>query len=279
MRPDLERRIAEIAADRESGASEILDRTLAVLRDAIAALDDLDTVAAALRAAQPSMAPVWNATTAALATRTDPQALDRFAHRVARAPEALARFAAGVLGIGVPPAACVRIVTFSYSRSVLQVLERLARARPIHVACAEGRPVYEGRRMAARLAAAGIPVTFLTDAAMGHALADAHEVVVGADAVTPDWFLNKSGTRLLAVSAAAAGAGLTVVASRDKFLDQETGDRLAIRHGTAAEVWPRAPAGVTVLNPYFERIPLGLVAAIICDTGVVPPVEVGNMSL
>jgi translation initiation factor 2B subunit (eIF-2B alpha/beta/delta family) len=277
MRPDLERRIAEIAADRESGASEILDRAIAVLRDASA--DDLDTVAAALRAAQPSMAPVWNATKAALATRTDPQALDRFARRVARAPEALARFAAGLLGIGVPSGASVRIVTFSYSRSVLHVLERLARERPIHVACAEGRPVCEGRRMASRLAAAGIPVTFLTDAAIGHALADADEVVVGADAITPEWFLNKSGTRLLAAAASAAGAGLTVIASRDKFLDQPTGDGLPIRHGPAAEVWEGAPARVTVQNPYFERVPLRLVGAIICDTGVLSPDEVQNMSV
>ena len=274
MRPELEKRIARIAADRESGASEILDDVIGTLREAIVGGDDLTALAAALREAQPSMAPVWHATNAALATATDPQSLDRFAHRVARAPEALARYAVDLLCLGHPPGAWLGIVTISYSRSVLRVLERLARERSVYVACAEGRPAYEGRRMAVGLAAAGIPVTVLTDAAVGHALTDAHAVLVGADAVTPEWFLNKSGTRMLAASAAQQGVSVYVLAGRDKFLSQATGDALTIREGPPAEVWDAPPAGVTVINPYFEQIPLSLSAAIISDAGVLQPEQV-----
>ncbi|MGH6912594.1 MAG: hypothetical protein ACREH3_02680, partial [Geminicoccales bacterium] len=177
------------------------------------------------------------------------------------------------LGTGHPAGAPLRIVTISYSRSVRRVLEHLARDRPVHVACSEGRPMLEGRRMAGRLAAAGIPVTFFTDAAIAHALDDAHEVVVGADAVAPEWFLNKSGTRLLVATAAQLGIPVYVVASREKFVGAEAARRLRPREGDPAEVWD-PPRGVAVRNPYFEQVPVELVSGLITDVGVLPPAEV-----
>src|SRR5918994_5662333 len=132
MSPELEKRIAVLAADRESGASEILAVAIAILRDAVEGVELLE-VAEALQRAHPSMAPIWNATAAAL--NGD---LDRFAQRVARAPQAIARFAADLLELGLPPAAPLRIVTLSYSGTVAYVLESLARRRSLDVAGTEG---------------------------------------------------------------------------------------------------------------------------------------------
>ena len=278
MRPEFEQRVAKVASDRASGASEILDEVIAILRDAIAAGEDLPRLAAGLREAQPSMAAVWNATRAALATADGPESLERFARRAARAPEAMVRFAAGVLGLGLPPGGGLRLVTLSYSRSVLRVLEALARERPVHVACAEGRPAYEGRRMADRIAAAGMTVAFFTDAAIACALTDAHAVVVGADAVTPEWFLNKTGTRMLAAAAGQQGVEIHVAATRDKFVDSAAGEELAVRSGAPDEVWAHPPDGVEVRNPYFERVPLADISTVICDAGALSPDDLRNMS-
>lgn len=274
IRTELTRRIARLAADRESGASEILLEVLAILGEGLAAGVDVEPLAAALCEAQPTMAPVWNAAIEAVASTRQPGRLDRFAARVRRAPAALSRvgMAAFELPAGAgsrpgthPP---LRLATYSYSGSVAAVLEALHAARPLHVACSEGRPALEGRRLAARLAAGGIPVTLFADGAIGHALASAEAVLVGADAVGPEWFLNKSGTRMLAAAAAQQGVPVHVVASRDKFVSPALAARVALREGAAAEIWDAPPPGVEVCNPYFEATPLDLVATIISDAGV-----------
>jgi translation initiation factor 2B subunit (eIF-2B alpha/beta/delta family) len=264
---ELERRIALLAANRESGASEILDTAIRLLRDTRHAGAPIQPVARALCRAQPGMASVWNAALEALASADVPQRFERFAERVARAPAALRRFAAGCFpddGGRAP----LRLVTLSFSRSVLIVIESLASTRTLHVACSESRPALEGRQLASRLAASGTRVTCFADAAIGHALASADAVLAGADTVAPDWFLNKSGTRMLAASAAQQGVPAYVVATRDKFVSPALAARIADRDGPPAEVWDSPPAGVSVRNPYFERIPLDLIASVISDIGV-----------
>ena len=264
---ELKRRIAGIASDRESGASEILDEVIGVLRDALAAGTPMTAVARAICRAQPSMAPVWNAALEALASAPAPERFERFALRVARAPQALTRVAVEFLSSDAGPAP-LQLVTVSFSRSVAFVLEALAHTHALHVACSEGVPALEGRRLASRLAASGIPVTYFSDAAIGHALASADVALVGADTIAPEWFLNKSGTRMLAAAAAQQGLPVYVVATRDKFVSDAVAARMVVREGAPAEVWETPPAGVTVRNPYFEPTPLDLVASVITDTGV-----------
>jgi translation initiation factor 2B subunit (eIF-2B alpha/beta/delta family) len=260
-------RIARIGADRESGASEILAEVIAVLRDALATNAPLEPVARALCRAQPSMAPIWNAALEALASVQTPGRFDRFAHRVARAPAALTRFAVEFFSGDTGPGPR-RLVTLSFSRSVATVLEALARTHVLHVACSEGRPALEGRRLAATLASSGIGVTYFSDAAIGHALRSADAVVVGADAVAPDWFLNKSGTHMLAAAAAQQGLPVYVLATRDKFVSHAVAARIVVTEGAPAELWEMPPEGITVRNPYFEQTPLDLVANVITDLGV-----------
>ena len=264
---ELARRIARIAADRESGASEILDEVVSVLRDALAGGAPMDRVARGLCQAQPSMAPVWNAALEALASVQSPERFERFAHRIARAPQHLARVAVAFLASDIGPEP-LELVTVSFSRSVALVLEALAHTHPLRVACAEGRPALEGQRLASRLAASEIPVTYFSDAAIGHALASADAVLVGADTVAPEWFLNKSGTRMLAAAAAQQGIPVYVVATKDKFVSEALAARIEVREGAAAEIWETPPATVTVRNPYFEPTPVDLVASVITDVGV-----------
>jgi translation initiation factor 2B subunit (eIF-2B alpha/beta/delta family) len=264
MSPELQNRIARLAADRESGASEILQDALGILRDAREAQADIVDVARAVCLAQPSMAPMWNAAMAALAGR---DRLAEFGQRVARAPDAIARFALDVFGRATGDRA-LRVVTISYSRTVLHTLLAVARQRPLQVACSEGRPALEGRTLARRLAASGVAVTFFSDAAIAHALEDAECVMTGADAVAPHFFLNKSGTRMLAAAATQQGVPCYVLASRDKFVRRDMITRLTMRDAAPAEIWPDPPAGVAIRNPYFEPTPLDWVTGVITDVGL-----------
>jgi translation initiation factor 2B subunit (eIF-2B alpha/beta/delta family) len=258
-------RVARIAADHRSGASELVVEVISLLTDALGSGAPLRPLAVSLVNAQPSMAPVWNAVRAAL-TASSPTDFERYVEQTRRAPRSLGRHAAELLLTG--SSAPLKFVTISFSGTVALVLESLVAARPLHVACADGLPGLEGRRMTAQLAAAGIPVSHFTDAALAHAVDAADAVLVGADAVTPDWFLNKSGTRMLAAAAAQQGIPVYVLATRDKFLSRGAAALLEVREESPAEVWPSPPAGVTVRNPYFEATTLDLVSAVISDAGV-----------
>jgi len=258
-------RLAALAANRTAGAAELLAEALDILFAARAANADMQAVAHAICEAQPTMAPLWNA--AAAATARDSERLNQFAERVRRAPATLARYAAAHF-VDDDPKRRLRIVTISFSSSVVVAVEAIRAIRPLSVSCSESRPALEGRRLAAHLAAAGIPVTCFGDAAIGHALLEADAVIVGADAIAPYWFLNKSGTRMLAAAATQQGVPVYVAATRDKFVGQELSARLVIRHGDPGEIWTKPPDGVDVRNPYFESTPLDLVTAVISDVGV-----------
>jgi translation initiation factor 2B subunit (eIF-2B alpha/beta/delta family) len=261
----LAQRIAALAANTTSGASELLPEAIDILAAARATGADVHAVAHAVSDAQPSMASFRNAAAAALSP--DPDRLDTFVQRVRRAPAALARFAAAHFAednSGRP----LHVVTLSYSSSVLIVLNAIGATRPLRVSCSESRPALEGRRLAADLAAMRVAVMCYSDAAIAEALDDADAVIVGADAVAPSEFLNKVGTTMLASAAAQQGVASYVVATRDKFVGREPGQRLVIRHGEPRELWLDPPTGVTVRNPYFEWTPLDLITAVISDTGV-----------
>jgi translation initiation factor 2B subunit (eIF-2B alpha/beta/delta family) len=260
-------RVARLAADRESGASELRDTAIGILGDALHAGVPVRPVAQAVCRAQPSMAPLWNAALEAIAAEVEPARFERFAQRIARMGAALSRSGAEHLLIGAGPGP-IHLVTLSFSGAVVETVAALRAVRPVLVACSESRPALEGRRLAARLAAAGTPVTCFGDAALGHALAAADAVVVGADAVGPEWFLNKSGTRMLATAATQQGIPVYVLATRDKFVNARLAGRLTLREGDADELWPAPPPGIVVRNPYFEAIPLDLVSAVVSDTGV-----------
>ena len=210
------------------------------------------------------MASMWNAAAAALSD--DPDRLNRFAERLRRAPAAIARFATS--HFAEDAGRQMRVVTLSYSSSVLVALNAIRKIRPLAVSCSESRSALEGRRLATDLAAAGMPVRLFSDSAIAHALDDADAVMVGADAIAPSWFLNKSGTRMLAAAAAQRGVPVYVIAARDKFVRQQIADGLVIRSGDATEIWATPPPGVDVRNPYFESTPLDLVTAVISDVGI-----------
>jgi ribose 1,5-bisphosphate isomerase len=258
-------RIAALAANKTAGAAELLAEALDILFAARAADADMREIARAVCEAQPTMAPLWNA--AAAATADDPERLNQFAARARRAPAILARYAAAHFADDDPQRP-LHVVTISFSSAVVVVLEALRGLRPLAVSCSESHPALEGRRVAAHLAASAVPVTYFGDAAIGHALPGADAVIVGADAIAPSWFLNKSGTRMLAAAAAQQGIPVYVAATRDKFVGRELSARLVIRNGDPGEVWANPPSGVEVRNPYFESIPLDLVTAVICDIGV-----------
>jgi len=283
LHPAIPAEVTALGADTSSGSSQLIGRAIALLARAVresaeraGGAGGSEWLACRVRAvalAQPSMGAFWNA--AALALAPPPHGglagLDRLSLAVERAPRALSRAAVPALRTGLPAGAPLRLVTCSFSGSVLACCAALAEAGPLVVSCGEGRPVMEGRRLAEALTAAGVDVRLLTDGALGLALEDAAALLVGADAVAPSAWVNKAGTGPLAAAATARGIPVFVVASRDKFVPARLDRLVRVPDRPPEEVWAGSPAGVTVVNRYFERVPLEWSTAFITEAGVITP--------
>ena len=162
----------------------------------------------------------------------------------------------------------MHLITLSASGAVLAVVRALREQLEVEVSCGEGRPLFEGRAQAAALAAAGARVHLLTDAGLGSRIDQADAVLVGADAVGPHTFINKSGTRLLSAAAQHRGVAVYVLAGRDKLTMPSLWPHLAIQLQSPSEVWDDPPPDVRVENRYFEQVPLDLATAVITDLGM-----------
>ena len=274
-----------VADDHLSGASTLTRVAVEILIDAHrAGTGTVDAAARALCAAQPAMASVWNA--AAVAVGVDGlRRLQRLDQQVRRAPRVVARVLTDLLLTRSKrpsgPSDPLVVVTVSASASVRSCLEALSERIRLRVICTEARPLMEGRQMASDLAAAGISTTLCTDVGIGAVMAatgpQLEAVVVGADAVAPRWFINKCGTRHVVEVAAGLGVPSYVVGSRNKFIDESLAEELRPNHGLPEEIWEHPPKGVTVANPYFERVPVDLAAMFVTDAGPLGPASVADL--
>lgn len=265
LEDELFRRIAELSSDRTSGAAVLTNCALDILEAAAGSGLTLQAAGALCRA-QPTMASIWNVAIAAICEETEPGRLERFRQRHRRAATALTRFAVPAL-LPSPPRA-MRLVTLSSSSAVVAVIRGLRAEVELHVSCGEGRPMYEGREQAVALQTAGATVDLLTDAGLGSALDDADAVLLGADAVGPQRFINKTGSRMLSAAAQHRGVAVYVLASGDKLATPTLWPHLTIQPQPPTEVWDAPAPGVTVENRYFEVVPLDLATAVITDMGV-----------
>lgn len=115
-----------------------------------------------------------------------------------------------------------RIVTFSASGTIERALVALhAAGRCRMVRCCRSLPGGEGDALALRLRhdkRPPVPAEAIDDAAVTAAIAEADVVLVGADVIGPDFFVNKIGTRLVALAGKAVGRPALVVADSSKLV-------------------------------------------------------------
>jgi len=146
----------------------------------------------------------------------------------------------------------------------------------VHVYATETRPRLQGARLTAyELQRDGIPVTLVTDSAVGYLMSKrlVNKVVVGADRVVRDAVINKIGTYTIAVLAREHGVPFHVAAPTSTFDLARTSEDVVIEERDSSEVTHfgserTAPEGVRALNPAFDVTPLKYVSSITCEKGV-----------
>lgn len=274
-RDGLLREVASIARDDVSGATDLTLRAADLLLRALAG-GGADPVIEGLLAARPMMASLLNL---ACLARGEPAAaaarVQTFRDGLAAAPSGAAGEAARFLeGSGHGP---WTVLTLSASRVVEETLLALAdRGAVTAVVVAESRPRLEGEALARRLAGRSsrhapihplrcLRVAVTHDAALPGLCTPDSLVLLGADAVLPDAFINKSGSLALCLAAREAGARRLVVTTSHKVLRPEAVPffRLPQSH-----LDPGVPGtDMTFLDIQFERVPLGLVEVVVTEGG------------
>ncbi|HVC97265.1 MAG TPA: S-methyl-5-thioribose-1-phosphate isomerase [Pirellulales bacterium] len=153
----------------------------------------------------------------------------------------------------------------------------------LHVYADETRPLLQGARLTAwELKQRGIEVTLICDSMAAQVMREGRvqAVVVGADRIAANGdTANKIGTYGVALLAAAHEIPFYVAAPTSTFdLSITGGDEIPIEQRAASEIThgfgrQTAPDGIGVYNPAFDVTPARLIKAIICEKGLIEPVN------
>lgn len=264
--------LAGVREDLQSGATQLalntLDELLSYLDEVRPDVGTLSRLLAELRAARPSMIVIGNA----LGMIEQRLARDPHAARQAildtrdqlkNATTTISRYAREHL-----PENPV-IMTHSASSVVLALFRSMAEnQQSFSVICTQSSPGFEGHSLARALDDLSVPVTLITDAQMGLFVSGADVVITGCDTWLADgYFINKSGTHLLALAARAADKPLWVLADSFRNSGADSGS-VELEEMPVDEL--NAPEGewITPRNVYFELVPHSLVSQRISEQGV-----------
>jgi len=300
----LAERVAAVAEDRGATAAEVARRVAREAHAWLSGPDAPDADAAAAREhelAEVARTHGWRAPVAALLDGLSraAAAAGRAAASGAAAPEFAAREAmAAECALWIGDGAELRlpsrercaapllegamgleegetILVHGWSETVARGIE-LARARGLGPAAvvSEGGADLGGRRLARRLVAGGIPVTFVYDAAIAGAVEEVDRVWLGSDAIGPQAFVGRVGVRALLERARDADVDAVLLATTDKLVSSARPELPAWSAEERWHLWEGAPDSVDVRAQAFERAPLDLVRAVATEGGALAPAAV-----
>ena len=282
---DPERLLLSIAEDRYHGAEWLsnaaLGTMIAIALNARA--DDADELREALRSyarriseSRPSMTPITNKLGMFYSRLPEEAALNELRAAATKSASMIIKESRKDRSRLVKNAESVlgepdTVFTISDSSTVADVVLGVGAK---NVVVTESRPQMEGRNLAERLAGDGVNVLLVVDAAAAMFMESADVAVVGADSVLYDGsFVNKVGTRTLALAARDQGVPFYVVCSTSKFnVMNYLGRGVELEEKDPSEV--AEIEGVNVRNPYFEVVPGRLVTGIITEMGVMEPLDI-----
>ena len=164
------------------------------------------------------------------------------------------------------------VYTYSASSTVQGAIEdHFADGAWFRVVVSESRPGCEGARLAAALAARGIPVELGTDAWLWGAIEDEGLLVLGADTLLPGGWVNKRGSRSLALRAKEQGVAVVCAADTGKFLPPALAALPRSYERDPAEILADPPPSLTIANPYFEEIGWEALDVLVTERGPTRP--------
>lgn len=175
------------------------------------------------------------------------------------------------------------LATSDYGTALAVMYSAHEQGKKLRVFADETRPLLQGARLTAwELARRGLDVTVICDNMAAQVMREGkiQKVVVGADRIAANGdAANKIGTYSVALLAAAHSIPFYVAAPSSTFdLSLAGGDGIPIEQRDPREVShgfgkQTTPSGVKVYNPAFDVTPAKLIRGIICERGVISPVD------
>jgi methylthioribose-1-phosphate isomerase len=177
------------------------------------------------------------------------------------------------------------LATVDYGTALGVIRAAWELGKNISVIATETRPKLQGARLTTyELKRDGISVTLITDSMVGYVMSRqmVDKVFVGADRIMRDAVINKIGTYTIAVLAHEHGVPFYVAApastmdlshgSNEAVIEERNPDE--VTHIFSKRI---APESVKAMNPAFDVTPMKYVSAIITETGVLSPRDLGKL--
>lgn len=168
-----------------------------------------------------------------------------------------------------------QVVLHSQSSVVRELFRYLSnKHQDISIIQTESRPMLEGREQAKYLATLGYRVKIVTDVGFSPLLGVTDMVILGADRIYPDVFINKCGSHALTVLSRRQDIPVYVLADSRKFVTAPGEyNPLTEEEKPFSEVWNNPPHNIFPVNYYFEPVPTRLVNAFFTESHIIPGKE------
>jgi len=257
--------VEPIKSDRERGASQLYRALLATLSAYLNSQPpesiDFRSLAEAVSQVRPEMAP-FHYLAGRINQLVEPaperQSLMDLFDELEREVDSAVPLIAEIMKPLV--AQCDALMLHSYS-GTLKSAVLAAVAKNVNLFLSEAKPDREGLKLARELSQQGYSVTTFPDADASQWLPKAVAVVVGADWISEEYFVNKVGTLELARGAAKRSMPFYVVADKTKLVSARF----------------REQSSDTERASLFEKTPSELVTTFLLPDGAYPPSEIPKL--
>ena len=197
------------------------------------------------------------------------KSLGEFSENIAQSPILVAQQAKGL----IPNSS--RVGTLSYSKAVRKSLEYSA-DKIKSLIISESQPGGEGVRLANDLAQTIKGVILIPDMLWARYIQNCDIIIIGADSITEDGVINKTGSLLLALLAREFEIPLLIAGSRLKLIPHSIILKTSPKNLPNDKLDFHISKNVEIHYPIFEIVPFNLITYIVTEKGKVVPEEMSE---
>jgi translation initiation factor eIF-2B subunit delta len=271
MDPGLQGIVDEVRNDQGSGAADIFRRVLDALCTIMqtsrsVSKQDLEDFSLQLHLAKRSMAPMFNLANTILISLEREDWEDHIRERILTIRKEIDISTTRIVDSVSNILSGGRIMTISYSSTVLACLSSMSGGRKIEVIVPVSMPLGEGRQMAKVLSDRGVRVEIIQDSMVFSIMEELDHVIVGADAVTPVGLVNKVGTFSIVAAAQYFEVSAYGLCDWTKISPVEMLDPI--------ETQTIVGVNLSMREQVFEQTPLDMFTGVITDRGIMTPEDI-----